>query len=146
VSISGYNYREAGADAPLELALTLTHAQAVARELIDRGVAATRVLPRISFFLDACSDLFEEVAKYRAARRMWAHWVRDELGVDDPAVPVVSTPISTRPTPPSTPSSSPPAPWNGSGRGSRWCAGGALRGRSTPRCGGSRPRAARTAT
>jgi methylmalonyl-CoA mutase N-terminal domain/subunit len=85
VSISGYNYREAGADAPLELALTLTHAQAVARELIDRGVTATRVLPRISFFLDACSDLFEEVAKYRAARRMWAHWVRDELGVDDPA-------------------------------------------------------------
>ncbi|HEX3605397.1 MAG TPA: methylmalonyl-CoA mutase family protein [Candidatus Dormibacteraeota bacterium] len=85
VSVSGYNYREAGADAPLELALTLAHGQAVARELIGRGLPAGRVLRRISFFLDACSDLFEEVAKYRAARRMWAGWVRDELGVDDPA-------------------------------------------------------------
>ena len=85
VSISGYNYREAGADAPLELALTLAHGRAVARELVDRGIPASRVLPRISFFLDACSDLFEEVAKYRAARRMWATWVRDSLGVDDPA-------------------------------------------------------------
>lgn len=85
VSVSGYNYREAGADAPLELALTLAHGQAVARELIRRGLDAPRVLPRISFFLDACSDLFEEVAKYRAGRRMWATWVRDELGIDDPA-------------------------------------------------------------
>jgi methylmalonyl-CoA mutase N-terminal domain/subunit len=84
VSISGYNYREAGADAPLELALTLAHGQAVARALVDRGVPAIRVLPRISFFFDACSDLFEEVAKYRAGRRMWATWVRDVLGVDDP--------------------------------------------------------------
>jgi methylmalonyl-CoA mutase N-terminal domain/subunit len=85
VSVSGYNYREAGADAPLEMALTLAHGQAVARELIRRGLPPQAVLVRISFFLDACSDLFEEVAKYRACRRMWARWVAGELGVDDPA-------------------------------------------------------------
>lgn len=85
VSVSGYNYREAGADAPLEMALTLAHGQAVARELIRRGLPAERVLPRISFFLSAHNDFFEEVAKYRAIRRMWAHWVRGELGVTDAA-------------------------------------------------------------
>jgi len=85
VSVSGYNYREAGADAPLEMALTLAHGQAVARELIGRGLTPERVLPRISFFLDAHSDFFEEIAKYRAIRRMWAHWVRDDLRIADPA-------------------------------------------------------------
>jgi methylmalonyl-CoA mutase N-terminal domain/subunit len=85
ISVSGYNYREAGADAPLEMAMTLAHGQAVARELIRRGLAPEQVLPRISFFLSAHSDFFEEIAKYRAIRRMWAHWVRDELGVQDAA-------------------------------------------------------------
>jgi methylmalonyl-CoA mutase, N-terminal domain len=85
VSVSGYNYREAGADAPLEMALVLAHGQAVARELIGRGLPPEAVLRRISFFLDAHNDFFEEIAKYRAIRRMWAHWVRDELGVGDPA-------------------------------------------------------------
>ena len=85
VSVSGYNYREAGADAPLEMALTLAHGQAVARELIGRGLPPTQVLPRISFFLNAHNDFFEEVAKFRAIRRMWAHWVRDTLGVADAA-------------------------------------------------------------
>jgi methylmalonyl-CoA mutase N-terminal domain/subunit len=83
VSVSGYNYREAGADAPLELALTLAHGQAIALELIGRGVDPLVVLPRISFFLCAHSDLFEEVAKFRAARRMWARWVQERLGVED---------------------------------------------------------------
>lgn len=81
VSISGYNYREAGADAVLEAALALTHAQAVARELIRRGLAPESFLSRISFFLNAHSDFFEEIAKYRAIRRAWATWVRDDLGV-----------------------------------------------------------------
>ncbi len=85
ISISGYNYREAGADAQLELALALAHGQAVARELLRRGLEPTTFLPRITFFFDAHNDLFEEIAKYRAARRMWATWVRDELGVEDPA-------------------------------------------------------------
>ena len=83
VSVTGYNYREAGADAPLELALTLAHGQAVARELIDRGLEPPAVLPRLSFFLCAHNDLFEEVAKFRAARRMWSRWVGEVLGVDD---------------------------------------------------------------
>lgn len=84
VSISGYNYREAGADAPLEMALVLAHGQAVARELLRRGCAPISFLPRLSFFLCAHNDLFEEVAKFRALRRMWSRWVRDELGVEDP--------------------------------------------------------------
>jgi methylmalonyl-CoA mutase, N-terminal domain len=86
VSVSGYNYREAGADATLEDALTLAHGQAVVRELVSRGCPAEKVLPRLSFFLDAHSDFFEEIAKFRAVRRMWAHWVRDDLGVRDPAL------------------------------------------------------------
>ncbi|HEY8677736.1 MAG TPA: methylmalonyl-CoA mutase family protein [Candidatus Dormibacteraeota bacterium] len=84
VSISGYNYREAGADAVLEMALALAHGQAVARELLKRGLPAEVLLPRITFFFCAHNDLLEEVAKFRAARRMWARWVRDELGVQDP--------------------------------------------------------------
>jgi methylmalonyl-CoA mutase N-terminal domain/subunit len=83
ISVTGYNYREAGADAPLELALTLAHGRAAARELIGRGLAPEVALPRISFFLDAHSDFFEEIAKFRAARRMWARFVRDDLGVSD---------------------------------------------------------------
>ena len=81
VSISGYNYREAGADAVLEGALAISHAQAVTRQLLTRGLQAESFLPRISFFLDAHNDFFEEVAKFRAVRRVWAKWVRDDLGV-----------------------------------------------------------------
>lgn len=84
VSVTGYNYREAGADAPLEMALSLAHAQAVVRELLARGRPPSSFLPRLSFFLCAHSDFFEEVAKYRAIRRMWSRWVRDDLGVTDP--------------------------------------------------------------
>jgi len=85
ISVTGYNYREAGADAPLELALTLAHGRAAARELIGRGLAPETALPKISFFLDAHADFFEEIAKFRAARRMWARFVAEDLGVSDPA-------------------------------------------------------------
>ena len=85
ISVTGYNYREAGADAPLELALTLAHGRAAARELIGRGLAPEAALPKISFFLDAHTDFFEEIAKFRAARRMWARFVHDDLGVEDTA-------------------------------------------------------------
>ncbi|MGH8517846.1 MAG: methylmalonyl-CoA mutase family protein, partial [Panacagrimonas sp.] len=80
VSVSGYNYREAGADAPLEMAMVLSHGQAIARELIGRGLAPEAVLPRISFFLDSHSDFFEEIAKFRAARKIWAEVMRDRFG------------------------------------------------------------------
>lgn len=83
VSITGYNYREAGADAPLELALCIAHGRAVVEEMARRGAALEPVLRQISFFLNAHNDFFEEVAKFRAARRMWARYVRDELGVVD---------------------------------------------------------------
>jgi methylmalonyl-CoA mutase N-terminal domain/subunit len=69
----------------LEAALTLAHWQAVVRELVRRGQRPEAVLARLSFFLDAHSDFFEEVAKFRATRRMWASWVRDELGVREEA-------------------------------------------------------------
>jgi methylmalonyl-CoA mutase N-terminal domain/subunit len=59
ISVTGYNYREAGADAPLELALTLAHGRAAARELIGRGLAPEAALPKISFILDAHADFFE---------------------------------------------------------------------------------------
>lgn len=83
VSITGYNYREAGADAVTEAALCLEHGRAIVEELTRRGIEPSRTLPRISFFLNAHSDFFEEVAKFRAIRRMWAQYVRDELGVTD---------------------------------------------------------------
>ncbi len=85
VSVAGYNYREAGADAVLEMALSLAHGQAVARELRARGLAPEVFLPRITFFLNAHRDFFEEVAKFRAIRRMWARWVRNDLGIAAPA-------------------------------------------------------------
>ncbi|MCI0634799.1 MAG: methylmalonyl-CoA mutase family protein, partial [Actinobacteria bacterium] len=84
VSVTGYNYREAGAEAPLEMALSLAHGRAVAAELVRRGHQPEAFLPRLSFFLCAHNDFFEEVAKFRALRRMWACWVREELGVQDP--------------------------------------------------------------
>ncbi len=84
VSVTGYNYREAGADAPLEMALCLAHGQAIVKELIGRGLEPSTFLPRISFFLCAHNDFFEEIAKFRSIRRTWARWVRSELGVDDP--------------------------------------------------------------
>ncbi len=83
VSVTGYNYREAGADARLEMALALAHGQAIVVELLGRGCAPEAVLPRISFFMCAHNDFFEEVAKFRALRRMWSRWVRDDLGVTD---------------------------------------------------------------
>jgi methylmalonyl-CoA mutase, N-terminal domain len=95
VSVSGYNYREAGADAPFEMALCLAHGQAVARELVRRGHDPEKVLKRISFFLNAHNDFFEEVAKYRALRRMWATWVRDELGVTNPRAQVFRYHVQT---------------------------------------------------
>ena len=96
ISVTGYNYREAGADAPLELALTLAHGRAAARELLGRGLAPEAALPKISFFLDAHADFFEEIAKFRAARRMWAHFVRDDARRDRPGGAEVPLPRPDR--------------------------------------------------
>ena len=83
ISVSGYHIREAGATAGQELAFTLADGLAYAEELIGRGLPPDAFLPRFSFFFDFHIDLFEEVAKIRAARRMWATLARERLGARD---------------------------------------------------------------
>ena len=80
ISISGYHMREAGASAAQELAFTLADAIAYCEAAVERGLAIDDFAPRLSFFFAAWSELFEEVAKFRAARRMWARIVRDRFG------------------------------------------------------------------
>jgi methylmalonyl-CoA mutase N-terminal domain/subunit len=80
VSISGYHIREAGSTAAQELAFTLGDGLTYAEAGIKRGLDIDSFAPRLSFFFNAHSDFFEEIAKYRAARRMWGHFVRDRLG------------------------------------------------------------------
>jgi methylmalonyl-CoA mutase N-terminal domain/subunit len=80
VSVAGYNTREAGANAVQEAAISLASALAYARSFQERDLDPDAFLPRISFFLSAHNDFFEEIAKYRAMRRIWARMCRDELG------------------------------------------------------------------
>ncbi|MCI0343784.1 MAG: methylmalonyl-CoA mutase family protein [Planctomycetales bacterium] len=84
VSVSGYHMREAGATAVQEVAFTLGNGCAYLAAAAARGVPAERVARRISFFFASMNHLFEEVAKFRAARRLWARLVRDRFGVRDP--------------------------------------------------------------
>ena len=83
ISISGYHMREAGATAAQELAFTLADAIAYCEAAVGRGLAIDDVAPRLSFFFAAWSELFEEVAKFRAARRMWARIMRDRFGASN---------------------------------------------------------------
>jgi methylmalonyl-CoA mutase N-terminal domain/subunit len=80
ISISGYHIREAGSTAVQELAFTLSNARAYVRAAIAAGLEVDAFAPRLSFFFNAHNDLFEEVAKFRAARRMWARMMREEFG------------------------------------------------------------------
>jgi methylmalonyl-CoA mutase N-terminal domain/subunit len=80
ISISGYHMREAGATAAEELAFTLADAIAYVEAALARGLDIDDFAPRLSFFFAAWSELFEEVAKFRAARRMWARIVKDRFG------------------------------------------------------------------
>jgi methylmalonyl-CoA mutase N-terminal domain/subunit len=84
ISISGYHMREAGATAAQELAFTLADAIAYVEGAVARGLDVDAFAGRLSFFFGAWSELFEEVAKFRAARRMWAHIMRDRFGATDP--------------------------------------------------------------
>jgi methylmalonyl-CoA mutase N-terminal domain/subunit len=84
ISISGYHMREAGATAAQELAFTLADAIAYVEAAIARGLDVDDFAGRLSFFFASWSELFEEVAKFRAARRMWARIVRDRFGSDNP--------------------------------------------------------------
>jgi methylmalonyl-CoA mutase N-terminal domain/subunit len=84
ISISGYHIREAGSTAVEEVAFTLSNAKAYVRAARDAGLPIDTVAPRISFFWNAHNDFFEEIAKFRAARILWARIVRDEFGSQDP--------------------------------------------------------------
>jgi methylmalonyl-CoA mutase, N-terminal domain len=80
ISISGYHIREAGSTAVEEIAFTLSNGKAYLRAARDAGIPLDDVAPRISFFWNAHNDFFEEIAKFRAARYLWAHITRDEFG------------------------------------------------------------------
>ena len=84
ISVSGYHMREAGATAVQEVAFTLADAIAYCGAATDAGLAFDEFAPRISFFFAAHNDLFEEVAKFRAARRAWARIARERFGATDP--------------------------------------------------------------
>jgi methylmalonyl-CoA mutase N-terminal domain/subunit len=83
VSISGYHIREAGSTAAEELAFTLANGFAYVELAREAGLEVDAFAPRLSFFFNAHIDFFEEVAKYRAARRLWARWMRDRYGARD---------------------------------------------------------------
>jgi len=84
ISISGYHIREAGSTAVEEIAFTLSNAKAYLQAARQRGLDVDTIAPRFSFFWNAHNDFFEEIAKYRAARYLWAHITRDEFGAKDP--------------------------------------------------------------
>jgi methylmalonyl-CoA mutase N-terminal domain/subunit len=84
ISISGYHIREAGSTAAQELAFTLADGFAYVDAALDRGLDVDDFAPRLSFFFNAHIDFFEEIAKYRAARRIWARELRDKYGAKDP--------------------------------------------------------------
>ncbi|MBX5496046.1 MAG: methylmalonyl-CoA mutase, partial [Bryobacteraceae bacterium] len=83
ISISGYHIREAGSTAVQELAFTLRDGVEYVEWALERGLEIDEFAPRLSFFFNAHNDFFEEIAKYRAARRMWAHLMRDRFGARD---------------------------------------------------------------
>src|SRR5205807_9959012 len=84
VSISGYHIREAGSTAAQELAFTLADGFAYVDACLDRGLDVDAFAPRLSFFFNAHMDFFEEIAKYRAARRIWARELRERYGARAP--------------------------------------------------------------
>jgi methylmalonyl-CoA mutase N-terminal domain/subunit len=83
ISVSGYHIREAGATAAQELAFTIRDGIEYVQWGVDAGLAIEAFVPRMSFFFNAQSDFFEEIAKFRAARALWAHAMRDRFGATD---------------------------------------------------------------
>src|SRR5947199_994043 len=83
-SISGYHIREAGSTAAQELAFTLKDGLTYVEQQVARGIDVDDFAPRLSFFFNAHLDFFEEVAKYRAARRIWARELRETYGAKNP--------------------------------------------------------------
>jgi len=84
ISVSGYHIREAGSTAVQEVAFTLANALEYVRAAVDRGLPVDRFAPRVSFFFNAHNDLLEEIAKFRAARRLWARLLEERYHPRDP--------------------------------------------------------------
>src|SRR5258708_18352583 len=84
ISISGYHIREAGSTAAQELAFTLADGFAYVEAAVERGLDVDDFAPRLSSFFNAHLDFFEEIAKYRAARRIWAHELKERYGAKNP--------------------------------------------------------------
>jgi methylmalonyl-CoA mutase N-terminal domain/subunit len=95
ISISGYHIREAGATAQQELAFTLKDGLTYVERAVERGLDVDEFAPRLSFFFNAHIDFFEEIAKYRAARRIWARELRDTFGAKDPRSLLMRTHVQT---------------------------------------------------
>src|ERR687894_1824888 len=95
VSISGYHIREAGSTAAQELAFTLKDGFTYVEEAIERGLDVDSFAPRLSFFFNAQIDFFEEIAKLRAARRIWARELRDTYGARNPKSWLMRTHVQT---------------------------------------------------
>jgi len=85
ISISGYHFREKGASAVQEVAFTLANAITYVQAAIDAGLAVDAFAPRLAFFFGAHNNVFQEIAKFRAARRMWARIMRERFGAREPA-------------------------------------------------------------
>ncbi len=83
ISISGYHIREAGSDAVQELAFTFANAEVYVRELLDRGIDIDAIGPKLAFFFGCHNHFLEEIAKFRAARRLWARIMKDEFCAKD---------------------------------------------------------------
>ena len=84
ISVCGYHMRQAGCDAVQEIAFTLANASVYMRAAVERGLGVDEFAPRFSFNFSTMRDFFEEIAKHRAARRLWAEIVRDRFGARDP--------------------------------------------------------------
>src|SRR6185503_17645026 len=84
VSISGYHFREKGCSAVQEVAFTLANGMAYVQAAIDAGLEVDKFAPRLAFFFNGHNNVFQEVAKFRAARRMWAHVMRERFGATNP--------------------------------------------------------------
>ncbi|MCW5891543.1 MAG: methylmalonyl-CoA mutase family protein [bacterium] len=95
VSISGYHIREAGSTAVQELAFTLADGLAYVQAAVERGIPVDSFAPRLSFFFNLHNDFLEEIAKLRAARRMWASYMRDRFGAADPRSMMLRTHAQT---------------------------------------------------
>jgi methylmalonyl-CoA mutase, N-terminal domain len=84
ISISGYHFREKGCSAVQEVAFTLSSGIAYVQAAIDAGLSVDEFAPRLAFFFNGHNNVFQEVAKFRAARRMWAHIMRERFGASNP--------------------------------------------------------------